>query len=328
MHAVPGEGADVEVWILGSSGGESAEVAGCRGLPFAANYHVSPATVLDAVEGYRASSARRRRGRASTSRVGRRGRRRHGSRARELASGYGLWVRSIRTGAGAIAFPTPDEARRHEWTDEDRALVQDRLDTQFVGSPAMVADQLELLAGETERRRAAHHDHHPRPRRSGPLLRAARRRVGGAAGRCAREGSVGERARRANRPSGRERDAVTSRCTSPSRSTAPAGTRPRGATRRRARPSCSPRAYWVDLVRTAERGLLDFVTIEDAFGLQSSRFARPDDRTDQVRGRLDAVLIASLVAPSHDAHRAGADGRHDAHRAVPHRLGDRHARLT
>ncbi|MBW8819952.1 MAG: LLM class flavin-dependent oxidoreductase, partial [Streptomyces sp.] len=27
-HVVPGEGADVEVWILGSSGGESAEVAG------------------------------------------------------------------------------------------------------------------------------------------------------------------------------------------------------------------------------------------------------------------------------------------------------------
>ena len=44
-------GADVEVWIFGSSGGQSAEVAGERGLPFAANYHVSPATVLEAVGG-------------------------------------------------------------------------------------------------------------------------------------------------------------------------------------------------------------------------------------------------------------------------------------
>ncbi|MEV1176643.1 LLM class flavin-dependent oxidoreductase, partial [Nonomuraea sp. NPDC049784] len=52
-HAVPGEGADVELWILGSSGGQSAQVAGERGLPFAANYHVSPATVLEAVEAYR-----------------------------------------------------------------------------------------------------------------------------------------------------------------------------------------------------------------------------------------------------------------------------------
>ncbi|MFF3326240.1 LLM class flavin-dependent oxidoreductase [Streptomyces sp. NPDC002889] len=55
--------------------------------------------------------------------------------------------------------------------------------------------------------------------------------------------------------------------------------------------------YWTDTVTEAERGLLDFVTIEDAFGLQSSRSTEPDGRTDQVRGRLDAVLIAARVAP-------------------------------
>jgi alkanesulfonate monooxygenase SsuD/methylene tetrahydromethanopterin reductase-like flavin-dependent oxidoreductase (luciferase family) len=55
--------------------------------------------------------------------------------------------------------------------------------------------------------------------------------------------------------------------------------------------------YWVGLVQEAERGLLDFVTIEDGLGLQSTRRAEPDGRTDQVRGRLDAVLIASRVAP-------------------------------
>ena len=58
-------------------------------------------------------------------------------------------MRSIRTAEGAIPFPTPDEARRHRWTDDDRALVQDRVDTQFVGAPATVADQLEVLAAET-----------------------------------------------------------------------------------------------------------------------------------------------------------------------------------
>ncbi|WP_326655791.1 LLM class flavin-dependent oxidoreductase [Streptomyces sp. NBC_00385] len=56
-------------------------------------------------------------------------------------------------------------------------------------------------------------------------------------------------------------------------------------------------AYWADTVQEAERGLLDFVTIEDALGLQSSRFTGPDDRTDQERGRLDAVLVAARVAP-------------------------------
>ncbi|GAA2454310.1 LLM class flavin-dependent oxidoreductase [Streptomyces glaucus] len=55
--------------------------------------------------------------------------------------------------------------------------------------------------------------------------------------------------------------------------------------------------YWADLVAEAERGLIDFVTFEDALGPQSSHFLDPDDRTDQVRGRLDAVLTASRVAP-------------------------------
>ncbi|MGO9293215.1 MAG: LLM class flavin-dependent oxidoreductase [Streptosporangiaceae bacterium] len=55
--------------------------------------------------------------------------------------------------------------------------------------------------------------------------------------------------------------------------------------------------YWADLVAEAERGLLDFVTLEDALSLQSASPARPDDRIDQVRGRLDAVLTAARVAP-------------------------------
>jgi alkanesulfonate monooxygenase SsuD/methylene tetrahydromethanopterin reductase-like flavin-dependent oxidoreductase (luciferase family) len=55
--------------------------------------------------------------------------------------------------------------------------------------------------------------------------------------------------------------------------------------------------YWTDLVAEAERGLLDFVTIEDGLALQSDNPFRADDRTDRVRGRLDATLIASRVAP-------------------------------
>ncbi|MEV5745658.1 LLM class flavin-dependent oxidoreductase [Microbispora rosea] len=55
--------------------------------------------------------------------------------------------------------------------------------------------------------------------------------------------------------------------------------------------------YWAELVAEAELGLLDFVTFEDALGLQSSHLDEPDGRLDQVRGRLDAVLIASRVAP-------------------------------
>ena len=150
-HVVPGEGAALQIWVLGSSGGESAELAGHRGLRFAANYHVSPGTVLEAVDGYRAAfqpSAELDHPYVSVSAdvvVAD-----DESTARELATGYGPWVRSIRTAEGAIQFPTPEEARRRQWTDADRALVQDRVDTQFAGSPRQVADQLERLRDATE----------------------------------------------------------------------------------------------------------------------------------------------------------------------------------
>jgi alkanesulfonate monooxygenase SsuD/methylene tetrahydromethanopterin reductase-like flavin-dependent oxidoreductase (luciferase family) len=55
--------------------------------------------------------------------------------------------------------------------------------------------------------------------------------------------------------------------------------------------------YWTGLAQQAERGLLDFLTIEDGLNLQSDDRFRADSRTDRVRGRLDAVLIAARVAP-------------------------------
>jgi alkanesulfonate monooxygenase SsuD/methylene tetrahydromethanopterin reductase-like flavin-dependent oxidoreductase (luciferase family) len=150
-HVVPGGGADLQIWILGSSGGESAAVAGNRGLRFAANYHVAPASVLEATDAYRAAfrpSAELDRPYIAASAdvvVAD-----DEATARGLAAGYGLWVRSIRTAEGAIPFPTPDEAGAHAWTDADCELVADRVETQFVGSAVQVADQLERLRDATE----------------------------------------------------------------------------------------------------------------------------------------------------------------------------------
>lgn len=147
---VPGAGAQVEVWILGSSPGQSAQVAGRRGLRFGANYHVAPSAVVEAVAAYRAAfrpSADLERPYVSVSAdvvVGE-----DDDVARELAEGYGLWVHSIRSGRGAIPFPSPAEARAHTWTDAERALVQDRVDTQFVGSPDTVTARLDQLQEAT-----------------------------------------------------------------------------------------------------------------------------------------------------------------------------------
>ena len=56
--------------------------------------------------------------------------------------------------------------------------------------------------------------------------------------------------------------------------------------------------YWLDLVALAERGLADFVTIEDSFSLDATGLSTDAGDTNEVRGRLDAVLIADRVAPS------------------------------
>ncbi|SNT39071.1 luciferase family oxidoreductase, group 1 [Actinomadura meyerae] len=149
-HATPGEHAEVELWILGSSGGQSAQVAGERGLPFAANYHVAPSNVLEAVDAYRAAfkpsgvldepyvivSAD-----AVVAPTD--------AEARELASPYALWVHSIRSRLSAVPFPTPADAAAHTWRDEEWELVADRVDTQFVGSPGTVVAGLRTLQRAT-----------------------------------------------------------------------------------------------------------------------------------------------------------------------------------
>lgn len=142
----PAEHADWQLWVLASSAGESARVAGELGLPMAANFHVSPATTLDTIAAYRAAF---RPGVlaepyvvvsvdvlvADTA-----------ERAQDLAAPFADWVLSIRRGtSGAIAYPagasTPWEAR----PEAERALVADRVDTRVVGEPATVVARLETL---------------------------------------------------------------------------------------------------------------------------------------------------------------------------------------
>ncbi|WP_217613950.1 LLM class flavin-dependent oxidoreductase [Cellulomonas sp. GbtcB1] len=145
--APPVEGADFDLWVLASSAGESARVAGELGLPIAANFHVSPATTLDTIAAYRAAFRPGVLDRpyvvvsadvlvAGTT-----------AEARALAAPFADWVLSIRRGAaGAIAYPHPDDAV--PWGEryaDERALVADRVDTRVVGAPADVVARLETL---------------------------------------------------------------------------------------------------------------------------------------------------------------------------------------
>jgi alkanesulfonate monooxygenase SsuD/methylene tetrahydromethanopterin reductase-like flavin-dependent oxidoreductase (luciferase family) len=63
--------------------------------------------------------------------------------ARHLASTYGHWVYSIRAGDGAVPYPDPDSTP--PLRPEQVAVVEDRIETQFVGDPDEVAHQLSTL---------------------------------------------------------------------------------------------------------------------------------------------------------------------------------------
>lgn len=148
LTARPGAGAELEVWLFGSSAGPSAREAGARGLPFVANYHVSPGTTLDAVAEYRAAFTPSQALSApyvavsADVVVGE-----SNSHAEELSSSFPQWVYSIRSGQGAIEYPDP--ATAVPLTAEQYELVADRVDTQFVGSAATVSGKLDGLQSAT-----------------------------------------------------------------------------------------------------------------------------------------------------------------------------------
>jgi luciferase family oxidoreductase group 1 len=150
VAATPAGGAELDVWVLGTSPGESARAAGQAGLPFAASYHIVPTFVLETIEAYRAAfrpSDRRQRPHVMVSAdvvVAD-----DDETAAELALPYGQWVLDIKAGRGAQPYVTPAQARERTWTDEEREAVRDRLETHFVGSPATVADRLRTLARVT-----------------------------------------------------------------------------------------------------------------------------------------------------------------------------------
>ncbi|MCV7088794.1 LLM class flavin-dependent oxidoreductase [Mycobacterium interjectum] len=62
-----------------------------------------------------------------------------------------------------------------------------------------------------------------------------------------------------------------------------------------AAPSVLEGRYWAGLAATAERGLLDFLTVDDSLMPQIGRSSRI--HPDRLTGRADAVLVAARIAP-------------------------------
>lgn len=150
VTATPALGQVPQFWIHGSTAGPSARLAGKLGLPFGANYHVAPAGVLDAIAEYRAhfkpsTSLQEPQVIVSADVLVAPDER----QAQRIARGYAQWVHGIRSGQGAIPYPSPEDALELHLDAEAQDLVKDRVDTRLVGDPHQVSDKLRTLQRAT-----------------------------------------------------------------------------------------------------------------------------------------------------------------------------------
>ncbi len=146
--AVPARGQRPALWLLGSSG-YSAQVAGLLGLPFAFAHHFSgentlpalalyretfrPSAVLDAPYAMIAASVLV----ADTD-----------AAARRLAMPGALQFLKLRHGDPGLV-PTVEEALAFPYTEYERAFVDERLDSQIIGSPETAREGVRALLGRT-----------------------------------------------------------------------------------------------------------------------------------------------------------------------------------
>ncbi|RLQ96083.1 LLM class flavin-dependent oxidoreductase [Falsibacillus albus] len=149
VRAFPGQGLDIPIWLLGSSG-FSAELAGQLGLPFSFASHFSPNNTLPALSIYRKSF----------------------KPSKVLDKPY------VMLGVNIIAADTDEEAhflatslqqqflnliRHHEaplqppvenmdeiWTDYEKELLKQQLGASIIGSPETVQRKLQNFIEETQ----------------------------------------------------------------------------------------------------------------------------------------------------------------------------------
>jgi luciferase family oxidoreductase group 1 len=148
LRAVPGEGADVELWILGSSL-YGAQLAALLGLPYAFASHFAPAQLDRALELYRARFRPSERLAAPRVMVGANlvvadtdG------EARLLATSLQQAFLNLRRGRpGKLPPPAPGFEERME--PAERMMLDEIFSCSFVGAPATVARGVEALLART-----------------------------------------------------------------------------------------------------------------------------------------------------------------------------------
>jgi luciferase family oxidoreductase group 1 len=167
VHAVPGAGTKVPLWILGSSL-YGAQLAAALGLPYAFASHFAPEALLPALEVYRATFRPSAALDAPYAMVGA-----NAIVADDDAHARRLFTSAQQSFANILRgrrgrLPPPIDDIDDYWSDAERERASAMLSRSYVGSPETVRAGLEAFAAETAADEiivaAAIHDHAARLR--------------------------------------------------------------------------------------------------------------------------------------------------------------------
>lgn len=148
VRAVPGEGLDIPIWLLGSST-YSAQLAGILGLPFAFASHFAPALLHTAIKVYRenfqpSDTLKKPYVMAGVNVVAAES----DDQAKHLASSlYAFFLNVVRGTSNPLQPPVNIEAI---WNSSEKFAIQQMLGYSFVGDPDSIRSQLQDFIDKTQ----------------------------------------------------------------------------------------------------------------------------------------------------------------------------------
>jgi len=149
VRAIPGEGLNVPIWLLGSSG-FSAQLAGQLGLPFAFASHFSPDYTLTALQLYRDNFRPSEVLDKPYAMVGANVIAADtDEKANFLATSMQQQFLNLVRGRSGPLNP-PVESMEYLWSDYEKAAIQRQLGASIVGSPEKVKEKLEGFLAATQ----------------------------------------------------------------------------------------------------------------------------------------------------------------------------------
>ncbi len=149
VRAIPGEGLDIPIWLLGSST-YSAQMAGYLGLPFAFAGQFSPAFMQSALELYRMRFEPSESLSAPYAMVGVNVFAADTEEeARRLSTSHQqMHLSLVRGTPGQV--PPPVDSMEGLWLPEEKASIESTLSASIIGTPEMVHEQLQAFVAATD----------------------------------------------------------------------------------------------------------------------------------------------------------------------------------